>query len=261
MFNKPKGLTPENVAKALLQAPSRPVEPIRPEKVARAIPPPPEPKARPNFLGIAQQLVAQGSPSAPLSRLERDILELARDRGGMLTCAQVHKALQTSRADAQAGLDRLANRGLARRVGGRHEVVYLFEQYLAKPAPRGGVPITSIFSAAVWVYGRWTEYQQSQARQEQQLLDLAYNNHGWFTHAEAVHVLGKAAPACIQRLTVARLVQARPAANGQLWYVVEQFLPPTVVCAYCDSAHAAQDAAACCCNCGAALEAVTPTKT
>jgi hypothetical protein len=249
LFNKPKGLTPENIVKAVLNAPGRSAEPIRPEKVARAVVRTPEARG-PNLLGMAQRVVAeQGVPSA----LERDILHLAREHRGMLTCALCACELAVPRREAQTALDRLANRGLARRVRGKDEVVYLFEQFLDKEPKSGGLQLSTLFSAAVWVYGRWTDYQQKQARQEQQLLDLAYRNQGWFTYAEAVHVLGKDAPACIERLKEAGLLEEMAGKNGQPVYVVEQFLPPSVVCAYCDSAHPAAETT--CCNCGAGLQA------
>lgn len=253
-MKKPRGFNPENLVDAVLNSREKPG--FTPEKVARAVRPArPEPKPKtPDLLNVVASMATERrtDPSDALSPLEKRILQLAQEQEGVLSRDQVASALRVSSWEAQSGLDRLANRGLARRVRGRHEVVYLFEKYLRRERSSSGPSVSTIFNAAVWVYGKWNDYQQSLAHQEQMLLDIAYQNRGWFTHAEAVKALGKHAEPTLERLKEAGLVEQMTGKNGQPVYVVEQFLPPAVVCTYCEAVYAAGECASCR-NCGAPL--------
>lgn len=230
MFDKPKGFTPENIVKAVLDSP--------PKGGGGG----PSQSKGSSLLGIvAKQVLAGGQKrSSPTnSQLDQKIIQLAREHEGVLSCPLVEQSLRISRYEAQAGLDGLANRGVARRVRGRHEVVYLFEEYLQQGGSSSSASgaVKGIIGAATWAYGRWNDHQKSLAAQEQRLLDLAYHNRGWFTHAEAVHAIPRGLEACIERLKEAGLVEQMNGKNNQPVYVVAQFLPPTVECRYCQSVY------------------------
>jgi hypothetical protein len=204
---------------------------------------------------VARQVLPSGPKRPAPADLDRKILTLAKEHEGVLTCAQVQQSLQISRSDAQGGLDALANGGQARRVRGRNEVVYLFEAYLRQAASpsSGSGAVRGIFQAAVWAYGRWNDHQKSMAAQEQRLLDLAYHNRGWFTHAEAVHAIPRGLEECIERLRIAGLVEAMKGKNNQPVYVVAQFLPPAVECRYCQALYDVGEVQTCR-KCGASFD-------
>ncbi len=256
MFDKPKNLTPESFVKAVLNSPQG----ARPEDVAKAVT---ENKKSPNLLGaVAKQVLnsaSQQQRSSPPPRrgsnsssLDKAIIHLASQHEGVLSCPIVSQSLRISRYEAQAGLDSLANRNQCRRVRGRHEVVYLFEQYLDQEKPAGGGAVKGIIGAAIWAYGRWNDHQKSLAEQEQRLLDLAYHNRGWFTHTEAVHAIPRGAVECIERLKEAGLVEQMMSKTNQPVYVVAQFLPPTVECGYCHAIYDVGEVTSCR-KCGATI--------
>lgn len=128
-----------------------------------------------------------------------------------------------------------------------------------KPAPRpqsprkGSTP-GNLVNAAVWAYGQWSSYQNNLSEQERALLDLAHRNRGWFTHTDAVRLVGRGTPATIERLKEAGLVEQMNGKNNQPVYVVAQFLPPTVVCSYCQAIYDVGETPNCS-QCGAVLSA------
>ena len=122
------------------------------------------------------------------------------------------------------------------------------------PPKSGGSTTGSLVNAAVWAYGQWSSHQKSLSEQERALLDLAHQKRGWFTHAEAVRVVGRGTVATIERLKEAGLVEQMNGKNNQPVYVVAQFLPPTVVCSYCQAIYDAGETSNCS-QCGAVLSA------
>lgn len=122
------------------------------------------------------------------------------------------------------------------------------------PPKSGGSTTGSLVNAAVWAYGQWSSHQKNLSEQERALLDLAHEKRGWFTHADAVRVVGRGAPATIERLKEAGLVEQLNGKNNQPVYVVAQFLPPTVVCSYCQAIYDAGEMPNCS-QCGAVLSA------
>ena len=111
-----------------------------------------------------------------------------------------------------------------------------------------------IIGAAVWAYGQWNNYQKQLDEQERALLDLAHQNKGWFTQAEATRLLGRATQATIDRLKEAGIVEEMSGKHGQPVYVVPQFIPPSVTCAYCQAIYEPGEAQNCR-QCGAVLNA------
>lgn len=127
----------------------------------------------------------------------------------------------------------------------------------APPPPRQSEPVITpgnLVNAAAWAYGQWNSYQKNLSEQERALLDLAHKKRGWFTHADAVRLVGRATPATIERLKEAGVVEQMNGKNSQPVYVVAQFLPPTVVCSYCQAIYDAGETPNCT-QCGAILSA------
>lgn len=95
----------------------------------------------------------------------------------------------------------------------------------------------NLLDAAAWAYGQWNSYQKQLDEQERALLDLARKNQGWFTHAEATCLLGRSARPALDRLKETGLVEEMTGKQGQPVYIVAQFIPPSVTCAYCQAIY------------------------
>ncbi|MBS2035756.1 hypothetical protein JST97_12265 [bacterium] len=128
----------------------------------------------------------------------------------------------------------------------------LTSQKKTEPEPAPKVQGPNLINAAVWAYGQWSSYQKQLDEQERRLLDLAYQNKGWFTQTEAVRLLGRSAPSIVDRLKEAGILEEMQGKHGQPVYVVPQFLPPSLTCQYCQAVYDLGEVQTCR-QCGAVL--------
>lgn len=134
----------------------------------------------------------------------------------------------------------------------------------ATPAPPPAAPKSSspvhvdvkmVAQVATWAFSAWSAHKHAQAEQEQAILRLAHQQHGWLREIQVVQSLSYSwakAQKCLRRLVEGGQAQVFHSVHGEILYVFPSFLPATVTCAYCDTDWLVGQCD-CCNNCGAPL--------